>query len=435
MSATKEKKVGLLPGREVVGPLLLLLVCPSFVICVWHTSYELNGQFGFLLKEFFDDGVISTIYRIWPSPWSARPWKVIFSYMAFELFLQKFVPGKEFRATTTIKGNVPVYTANGMQCYSLSLAALGLLGYGGLLQPGQLYDMMGELLSCMNVFALLFCFFLTIKGYIAPSSTDSGSNGSFILDYYWGTELYPRILGWDVKMFTNCRFGMMFWALSILCYAHKQYLDIGYISTSMLISVTLQLIYITKFFWWEAGYLCSMDIQHDRAGYYICWGCLVWLPCIYTSQTYYMVKHPTQVSFPLSIFLFGVFSIWANYDADRQRQSFRAADGKITIWGKPAKCIRAKYITTDGKERQSTLLASGWWGLARHFHYIPEITASIAWSVPVFTDFMPYFYAIYLTILLLDRAWRDDKRCQDKYGSFWSDYCNIVPYKVIPGLV
>lgn len=28
-----------------------------------------------------------------------------------------------------------------------------------------------------------------------------------------GTELYPRIFGWDVKVFTNCRFGMMFWAL------------------------------------------------------------------------------------------------------------------------------------------------------------------------------------------------------------------------------
>lgn len=35
-----------------------------------------------------------------------------------------------------------------------------------------------------------------------------------------------------------------------------------------------------------------MDIQHDRAGYYICWGCLVWLPIVYTSQTYYLVEHP-----------------------------------------------------------------------------------------------------------------------------------------------
>lgn len=33
--------------------------------------------------------------------------------------------------------------------------------------------------------------------------------------------------------------------------------------------------YITKFFHWEMGYMNSMDIQHDRAGFYLCWGCLV----------------------------------------------------------------------------------------------------------------------------------------------------------------
>ncbi len=30
-----------------------------------------------------------------------------------------------------------------------------------------------------------------------------------------------------------------------------------------------------KFFHWEMGYVNTMDIQHDRAGFYICWGCLV----------------------------------------------------------------------------------------------------------------------------------------------------------------
>mmetsp|Transcript_25436 Transcript_25436/g.82271 ORF Transcript_25436/g.82271 Transcript_25436/m.82271 type:complete len:339 (+) Transcript_25436:455-1471(+) len=337
----------------------------------------------------------------------------------------------------TTMGNVPTYTANGIQCYLLTLCTLACLASIGVITPGLLYHLMGELLSCMNVFALIFCLLLTIKGYLAPSSTDAGTTGSLILDYYWGTELYPRVCGWDVKLFTNCRFGMMFWAIGIVCFAHAQYIDIGYIATSMLISVALQLIYITKFFWWETGYLCSMDIQHDRSGYYLCWGCLVWLPCIYTSQTYYMVKHPVNLGLLPSagILLLGILSIWANYDADRQRQDFRASDGKIRIWGTVAKCIWAKYKTAEGTERVSCLLASGWWGLARHFHYVPEVAASIAWSVPVFPDFMPYMYSVYLAILLLDRAWRDDDRCHSKYGRYWEQYCELVPYKVIPGLV
>jgi hypothetical protein len=44
-------------------------------------------------------------------------------------------------------------------------------------------------------------------------------------------------------------------------------------------------VYVFKFFLWETGYWSSMDIAHDRAGFYTQWGCLVscdlvalWLP-------------------------------------------------------------------------------------------------------------------------------------------------------------
>ena len=99
-------------------------------------------------------------------------------------------------------------------------------------------------------------------------------------------ELYPRILGWDVKVFTNCRSGMMFWAVGIVsyCYKNMQLQENGQIQYGMLASVAIQLVYITKFFYWEMGYMCSMDIQHDRAGYYICWGCLVWVPAVYSKS-------------------------------------------------------------------------------------------------------------------------------------------------------
>jgi hypothetical protein len=73
---------------------------------------------------------------------------------------------------------------------------------------------------------------------------------------------------------------------------------------------------------WETGYFGSMDITHDRAGFYICWGCLEWVPAIYTGPAQYLVNHPVQLG-PLlagSLLLAGLGCIWANYDADRQRQ-------------------------------------------------------------------------------------------------------------------
>ena len=32
-----------------------------------------------------------------------------------------------------------------------------------------------------------------------------------------------------------------------------------------------------RFFYWETGYFNTLDITLDRAGYYLCWGCLTWV--------------------------------------------------------------------------------------------------------------------------------------------------------------
>nr|WP_237702674.1 hypothetical protein [Legionella longbeachae] len=75
-------------------------------------------------------------------------------------------------------------------------------------------------------------------------------------------------------------------------------------------------------------------------------------------------------------------------------------------------------------------------GVARHFHYIPELAGTFFWSVPaLFVNFSPYFYLSFLTVLLFDRAFRDDRRCATKYGQDWKKYCELVPYKIVPFLI
>jgi 7-dehydrocholesterol reductase len=206
----------------------------------------------------------------------------------------------------------------------------------------------------------------------------------------------------------------------------------------MAVAVGLQLVYIAKFFWWETGYLRSLDIMHDRAGFYICWGCLVWVPSVYTSSTLYLVNHPNHLgpTAAASIFALGCASIFMNYAADAQRQRVRATEGRTTVWGKAPVIIVGHYTTERGEKKESLLLASGFWGLARHFHYVPEILGALFWTLPaLFTNVLPYFYVIFLTTLLTDRAFRDDNRCAIKYGADWKAYCEKVRYKILPGLV
>lgn len=436
--STSTTRVPALIHRFLI-PLIFLTVCPPTIFVFLYTNIKLGGSFQLFWQIATQEGLFSTIASIWLPVFFGTPlaWKILASFAAFQLFLMKVVPGKPFVGPITPKGNVPIYKANGVPCFFITFITFILATHKlHWFSATIIYDNLVSLLSALNCFSLLFCLFLYFKGIFTPSSTDSGSTNNPLFDYYWGTELYPRIYGWDLKMFTNCRFGMMSWGLILLSYAAKQEELYG-LSDSMVVALSLQLIYIGKFFFWETGYLRSLDIMHDRAGFMICWGCLVWVPCIYTSPTLYLVNHPNHLGtfWATTILFAGITSIIINFLADRQRQQIRAKNGACLIWRSKPSLIRAIYQTQSGETKQTLLLTSGWWGMSRHFHYIPELTAAFCWTVPaLFSNFLPYFYVIFLAGLLLDRAFRHDKRCSDKYGKYWEEYCEKVPYKIIPYL-
>eukprot|EP00897_Mesotaenium_endlicherianum_P010764 jgi/Mesen1/9716/ME000693S09273 len=401
-------------AATIASMLAMLVITPPFAVYLWYIMTQLDGS----VLRFVDlcqKGGIQGLYNAWPTPsWTA--WAIIGAYSAFEALLMLVVPGKEWVGPVSPAGVQPVYWQNGVQAYVISVATYLALWKWGIFDPAVVYDHLGEILAALNLVAFAICLFL----------------------YFKGMELYPRIGKYfDIKTFTNCRFGMMGWALLAITYAIKQYEVNGRVADSMVVSVALMLVYITKFFWWEAGYWNTMDIMHDRAGYYLCWGCMVWVPSIYTSPAMYLVNHPITLGLPLAGLIFGLgcLCIWINYDSDRQRQEFRASHGKCLVWGRPPAKIEASYVTEKGETKTSLLLASGWWGISRHFHYVPEILASFFWTLPgLFHNGLQYFYVVYLTILLMDRAIRDDKRCRQKYTKYWDQYCLKVPSKVIPGI-
>ncbi len=423
--------------KRILGPLLVLTICPPLVMLVWYTNVSLDGSVEKLWSLFVQEGIFSTIYNIWSPVFfgTAKAWKILATFTAVELFLMKALPGRKISGPVTPSGNVPIYKANGISSFlcTLALFYLGAFQFH-LFSPGIIYNNFGGLLGALNLFSLVFCFFLYLKGRYRPSTSDSGSTGSAVVDYFWGTELYPKVFGWDIKMFTNCRFGMMGWGLIIISFACKQK-ELHGISDSMLVAVTLQLLYIAKFFWWETGYLRLIDIMYDRAGFCICWGSMVWLPAIYTSPTLFLVGHPNHLGTVASvaILIAGITCIFINYLADRQRQYVRNKNGECTIWKKKPDLIFANYKTEWGVEKQSLLLASGWWGISRHFHYLPEFLGALCWCMPaMFNHYLPYFYLTFLFILLLDRSYRQEKRCALKYGADWDAYCQRVPFRLIP---
>jgi len=286
------------------------------------------------------------------------------------------------------------------------------------------------------------CFFslfgnviLYFKGLYFPSSADSGTTGYFLRDLFWGTELHPSFFGYYLKQYVNCRLGMTGWIVILLCFAYKQYELYGYLSNSMFVSTFIQVAYIGKFFVWEHGYFNSIDIMHDRFGFYIFWGIMVWVPGFYTIVGQYLVKHPIQLSNEYAAFcvIGGLVSLYLNYATDEQRLRFRETNGNTTIWGKKPTYILAKYTTEDGVEHESMLLTSGYWGISRHFNYVPEITCALFWALPaLFSHVIAYSYVAFLIGLLVHRLFRDEERCYKKYGAYYLQYKKEVPYFLIP---
>lgn len=123
---------------------------------------------------------------------------------------------------------------------------------------------------------------------------------------------------------------------------------------------------------------------------------------------------------------------------------------------------------TSDQRRAQVLLCSGYWGLTRHFHYIAELLACYLWTVrrasrrvsligrcvaaagrPAESDCLDLSgvsdsFALVRRLCLSpiqtdapraapsDRAYRDEVKCAAKYGKFWTQYCELVPYRVIP---
>lgn len=374
--------------------------------------------------------------------------KFVVSFMGVALVLERLLPGKIECGPETLTGHVPKYVDNAiLHCviYTILFFLGSNLSYGNFYDFGIIYDEFTGAVAFLNLFGLVFCAFLTWKGIYFPSTQDSGSSGSLFKDYVWGTELYPRIFGLDLKRFINCRFAMTFWQLSGWSFFYRSYtLHGNEIDWGLLFSALSQYLYLFKFFTWEMGYMRSIDIIVDRAGFEIQWGCLVWVPAVYTLHSRFLVQHPSGLSFPVAVcfFILSTLGVLFNYLADRERDVFRATNGQALVWGKKPTYIKASYTIIDRKtgetsKKTSLLLASGFWGIARHFHYFFELTAAWSWCLlanPFKNGVLVTFYAAFLTYLLIDRAERDSKKCYLKYGKYYEEYCSLVPYKILPGI-
>lgn len=356
--------------------------------------------------------------------------------------LHKVVPsyrGGIQEGAVTPAGQKLKYNINGLQAWIIShiLFFFGAFVFN-FFSPTIIADFWGPLLIVTNLVGYVVAVFVYAKAYYFPTSVeDRKFSGNHLYDFYMGIEFNPRIGWFDFKLFFNGRPGIIAWTLINLSFAAKQYATYGTVTNSMILVNLLQAIYVIDFFWHETWYLKTIDICHDHFGWMLAWGDSVWLPYMYTLQGYYLLNNPVELpqTYALFVLLIGIGGYVMFRSANNQKDLFRRSEGKAKIWGTVPEAIACEYTSKDGKKHESRLLASGWWGKARHMNYTGDLLGSLSYCLACgFFHLLPYFYIIFMTILLIHRCMRDEHRCKNKYGKAWDEYCKKVPYRLIPGI-
>lgn len=149
--------------------------------------------------------------------------------------------------------------------------------------------------------------------------------------------------------------------------------------------------------------LTTWDIINEEFGYMLVFGDYVFIPFVFSIQCHYLLNYPdlegvgNYLFFVFNMVLFAV-GYYIFRTSNSQKNQFKTDPNK-EIWGEKPKTVGGK------------LLISGFWGLGKHMNYTGDLIMALAYCLPCGIQFGGYFYAIYLTILLTHRAFRDDAKC------------------------
>jgi delta14-sterol reductase len=415
--------------KRFTGSAPLMLLLPVLAYYLWWCVMDRGGALALPGPEF---------WRAIPPP-TVTSALIFGGWLLFQALLQIWAPGPWAEGVPLGDGRRLRYRMNGWWSWWITwtalLAVVGAAGAAGgrdaaLSVATVVSDEFGPLMSTANLFTFSFCIYLYAWGRRHPDEGAATSTGRVLHDYVMGTSLNPRHRGFDWKVFFEGRPGLIGWVVIDLSLAARQYQAHGVITTPMLLVCAFQLWYVVDYFYHEEAILTTWDIKHENFGWMLCWGDLVWVPFTYTLPALYLVDRPDGLpGWAVAVIAFLFFAGYAiSRGANAQKHAFRQDPAALLKWwGGPP-----RYVAT---RRGPPLLASGFWGVGRHLNYLGDLMMGLAWCLPCgFGHLVPYFYVLYLAVLLVHRERRDHARCAAKYGQDWEVYCAKVRWRIVPGL-
>jgi Delta14-sterol reductase len=347
------------------------------------------------------------------------------------LFLgARFLPGLERTGYPQPDGSRKEYSLTGMTLFFMTHIALGVatFGFGVTLTP--IVTHFWSICIVANVLAVIVSLVLYAraqargrrgKGVLKYPHPQGNRLPETVQDLWFGAELNPTWLGVDMKMFLY-QPSLIGVYLIVLSFGYAQHDTYGVLTPQMICLVVFWFAYLFTHYVKEEFMLSTWDVISENFGFMLVWGDLVYVPFLYSLPGWWLItpKEPFSTLHSVALGAFFLLALWIFREANWQKERFKRDNG-IAIWGKPAETIGGR------------LLVSGWWGIARKVNYAGELGVYLAFAMTTGGgSILPYVLPLSLTVLLVQRAGRDDKKCRAKYGEVWARYCERVRFRIFP---
>lgn len=363
-----------------------------------------------------------------PDPWHwpstaelAVATGLIAAFVALLFALSRLVPGRRAQGGA-IAGEAPrTYTLNGLAIFIIVLL-VAAIGQGmGLIRLAALVGLFPALLVVANVLAFAAAAGLYLRGRREARAVFGSGPRAGLKAAFFGAERQPSLLGVDLKLFSY-RPSLIGLVLLNLAFADAQLQEHGQLSLPMVLYQAFGLLYVLNYFQFEYGMIFTWDIVAERFGWMLVWGDYVLVPFFYSIPAWFLVDRLAPppawtVAALIALFVLG-FVLFRG--ANEQKHRFKA-HRDVRIWGRPAETVGGR------------LLVSGFWGIGRHLNYTGEICIYLAFALTTgLQSRIPYLLPAWLIVLLAHRAWRDERRCQQKYGAMWEQYVRRARFRMVP---
>uniref|UniRef100_A0A8B9GV69 Delta(14)-sterol reductase n=1 Tax=Astyanax mexicanus TaxID=7994 RepID=A0A8B9GV69_ASTMX len=413
----------------------------------WTTELEFGGRIGVVFWLLFLPVVVlamlilcaqtdASLLNFSLSPplleslWDWQVFGIVVLWLLFQAVLSLLPIGKVVEGMPLKNGKTLKYRINGFSALIISALAVGGAVYYEV-DLSYVHAHFLQFYTSALLVSILLSIYLFIRSRCASEDerAPAGNSGHVVYDFFMGRELNPRIKSFDIKFFCEMRPGLIGWLVInfAMLLAEMKHKNLDTPSPAMLLVNGFQLLWVADGLWHEEKLLTMMDIVHDGFGFMLAFGDLAWVPFTFTCQAYYLVSHTSDLSvfWIVAIIIMNVVGYYIFRQANSQKFAFRRNPSDPAL----------SYLKTIPTATGKNLIVSGLWGFVRHPNYLGDLIMALAWSLSCgFSHVIPYFYLIYLVVLLVHRDARDEHQCRKKYGSAWEEYCKVVRYRILPGI-